>query len=374
MRQLIASAPATDQYEAGTASYTLTVNPSQGEEPGDAIKVTVAEFVAMTGNETGTYELSGEVTEIYQAYNSTYGNISFYINDGTGSVLIFRMACDSELGEGIKVNDRITVQGKPTVYQDKIQMAQGGTCIEYVSAPTLEVSPANITVEADVTTAMFELSCDTGYDITYPEGVVEVLEVHSNETASSTYTVSFPVNETAEPIIYVITVKADAEGFDVEKTVTITQKAASQGGGDDSSDPVTLIVDMDTYVQENSCTISFGNTVKHYKNLTLNDVISMDAEGTGNNGSFWSGVEWRLYQSGKGKVTISAIDGYTIQSVKFNYGTSNGGVLKNESSNVNSDSEVTVNANSITLTVGNTGTKTNGQVKIKEVTVVYQKN
>ena len=352
---ITASAPATDQYEAGTASYTLTVNPSQGEEPGDAIKVTVAEFVAMTGNETGTYELSGEVTEIYQAYNSTYGNISFYINDGTGSVLIFRMACDSELGEGIKVNDRITVQGKPTVYQDKIQMAQGGTCIEYVSAPTLEVSPANITVEADVTTAVFELSCDTGYDITYPEGVVEVSEVHSNETASSTYTVSFPVNETAEPIIYVITVKADAEGFDVEKTVTITQKAASQGGGDEG-EPVTekVVFEQSGY--------SNGEAVSSVQIGAVN--VTFD-KGSNNNAPKYynTGTAIRVY----GGNTFTLASDKTITKVVFTFASGEGSNAISATPGTFSDKTWTGEANSVKFTIGGTS----GHRRIASIEVTY---
>lgn len=217
---------------AGVDPQVVTITQAAYVDPNVVYEVTIAEFNALTGNEIATYQLSGYVTEIYQAYSSQYNNISFYIEDETGKVLIFRMECTDELGSSIKVGDQITVKGKPTMYNNNIQMAQGGTCIAYEAAPTLEVSPADITVDANVTTATFVLSCDKGYDITYPDGVVEVSEEHSNETGSSTYTVEFPANETTAPIKYVITVKADAEGFDVEKTVTITQKAASQGGGE----------------------------------------------------------------------------------------------------------------------------------------------
>ena len=218
-----------------TATYSITVN----EAPAEPVVATIAEFLAAEVNTTVMYKLTGKISDIA---NEEYGN--FTLTDNTVSVYIYGLTKTQQSSNDksfasleLKVGDVVTLV---TVRGEHQGTAQGGGkdtpayYVSHVAAPTLEVSPANITVEADVTTAVFELSCDTGYDITYPEGVVQVSEVHSNETGSSTYTVSFPVNETAEPIIYVITVKADAEGFDVEKTVTITQKAASQGGGDEA--------------------------------------------------------------------------------------------------------------------------------------------
>ena len=94
-----------------------------------------------------------------------------------------------------------------------------------------------------------------------------------------------------------------------------------------------------------------------------------------NEGSFWdSGKQWRIYQTGGGKVTVSAIDGYTIQSVKFTYTVSKTGILKTTSGNLESGTVDTVNSSSVTYTVGNTGSATNGQVRITDVEVVYQAN
>lgn len=192
-----------------------------------------------------------------------------------------------------------------------------------------------------------------------------------DEDIYSEYTGPFPIDEDC-------TVKAYAtkEGLIDSDIVTanLTWVDPNAGGGE-TTEPVTLVVDMDTYVSDNKCTISSGTNVTNYKTLTLDNVISMVAGGTGTNeGSFWSGVQWRLYQSGNGKVTVSATDGYTIQTVKFTYSNSNNGVLKNGSTNVNSGTEVTVNESSITLTVGNTSNKTNGQVRITDVTIVYVAN
>ena len=153
------------------------------------------------------------------------------------------------------------------------------------------------------------------------------------------------------------------------------EKAAE--GGEESKESVTLNVKMSDLVAANGYTVSSGNTVTNYKNLTLDSVISMVAGGTGSNeGSFWSeGKEWRLYQSGGGKVTVSAASGYTIQSVKFTYTVSKTGILKKGSDEVESGSTDTVNSSSVTYTVGNTtSTVSNGQVRITDVEVIYVAN
>lgn len=146
------------------------------------IKKTVAEFLTLTGSETDKYELTGVITEIYQPYSSQYGNISFYINDGTGTVLIFRMTCDSELANAITVGDEITVQGKPTVYNGTIQMAQGGICINHkdsAEAPTITCTENVVTIEAE-----------TGAEIYYTINGDEPTE------ASTKYNAPFSIIET----------------------------------------------------------------------------------------------------------------------------------------------------------------------------------
>ena len=222
------------------------------------------------------------------------------------------------------------------------------------------------------------MSCANPPVITCNDNVVTIT---AEEGASIYYTIDGS-DPTVDSYEYV-------ESFEIDETVTVKAIAVVESrpsslivsklcsyfdpnGGNVPSEPVTLVVDMDQYVSQHSCTISSGNNATNYKTLTLDSNISMIAGGTGQNeGSFWSGVQWRLYQSGNGKVTVSASEGYKIQSVKFVYSNSNNGVLKNGSTNVTSGTEVAVNNSSITLTVGNTSTKTNGQVRITDVTVVY---
>jgi hypothetical protein len=110
-----------------------------------------------------------------------------------------------------------------------------------------------------------------------------------------------------------------------------------------------------------------------YKTVIIDNVITVTAKGGGNTGKYYvNGENWRMYQTGSAKVTITASNGKTIKSVKVSYAIEKGGVLKNGSTTVSSGTVVTVNATSITLTVGNSGSATNGQVRITAIEVIYE--
>ena len=115
-----------------------------------------------------------------------------------------------------------------------------------------------------------------------------------------------------------------------------------------------------------------------YESVTLNSYIIASVTGTPvgnyalNTGKYYtSGTAWRIYQTEDAKLTITAADGKTIISVKISYTVDKTGILTLNGNNVESDTVVTVNANSITFGVGNTGTATNGQVRITAIEVVY---
>ena len=99
----------------GNGGQVIDLDNIEAPEPVEAKKVTVAEFLAAAEDST-IYELTGEITSVT---NTTYGN--FYLNDGTGEVLIYGLCSPS--GEqkywaesGAKVGDTITVQTVRTSY------------------------------------------------------------------------------------------------------------------------------------------------------------------------------------------------------------------------------------------------------------------
>ena len=109
-----------------------------------------------------------------------------------------------------------------------------------------------------------------------------------------------------------------------------------------------------------------------YSNFELDSVISVSSSISGNNGKYYtSGNEYRLYQSDNGTITFSAETGYQILSIKITYTAGNNGCLIFDGVNIPTGTLVEVNADSITFSVGNTGTATNGQAKITAIEVVY---
>ena len=67
----------------------------------------------------------------------------------------------------------------------------------------------------------------------------------------------------------------------------------------------------------------------------------------------------------------SAASGYSLVSVKVSYIAAKTGILTLNNENVESDTVVPATGSSISFSVGNTGTATNGQVKVTAIEVVY---
>ena len=101
--------------------------------------------------------------------------------------------------------------------------------------------------------------------------------------------------------------------------------------------------------------------------------ITVTAKGTSNTGKYdTSGEQWRTYQTESPSITVTAKEGATIKSVKITYATKNTGTLTLNGTAVASGTSVTVNVSTITFSVGNTGTATNGQVNITSIEIVYE--
>ena len=135
----------------------------------------------------------------------------------------------------------------------------------------------------------------------------------------------------------------------------------------DAGTPTTATVSISDYATEKNWVNS-----TQYGTVNIDANITATATGGGNTGKYYtSGTNWRIYQNENPSLTISAAEGYEIQTVKVTYTVSNTGVLTLDGSNVNSETACEVNAASVTFGVGNTGTATNGQVRITAIEVVY---
>jgi hypothetical protein len=116
-----------------------------------------------------------------------------------------------------------------------------------------------------------------------------------------------------------------------------------------------------------------------YAELAVNADVTVSLTATPNNGYgqntgkyYTSDTTWRIYQNETPAITITAAEGKTIVSVKVTYVSNKTGVLLNGDAQIETDAVIEVNANSITLGVGNTDASvTNGQVRITAIEVVY---
>ncbi len=296
-----------------TAEPEAPVEPEEPETPKESAKeMTIPEALEATD---GTKVIvTGTVKEINTAWNEQYNNITVTIVDAEGVTLyIYRMKTN------VKVGDVITVTGEMATYGGSRQIAAGATA-EIISAHTCtEFTDATCTAPKTCTVCGATEGSALGHN--YVEGSCDRCGA-------------------AEP-----------SGDQTTLNVTIADFAAANGW-------------------ENS---------KPYTEFNLNGDISVTAVGTAsgnygvNTGKYYTnGENWRIYQAENPALTITAAEGKTIVSVKITYASQNTGVLTLDGANVESASVVTVNAATVTFSVGNTGTATNGQARITAIEVIYQ--
>lgn len=161
----------------GNGGQVIDLDNVEAPQPSEAKKVTVAEFLAAAEDST-IYELTGEITNVT---NTTYGN--FYLNDGTGEVLIYGLCSPS--GEqkywaesGAKVGDTITVQtvrtsyngtpqGKDAIFVSLVPGEGGSQTPEPADGPYASETPFVCSTD-DSTNAVYSLGATTinGYSAT----------------------------------------------------------------------------------------------------------------------------------------------------------------------------------------------------------------
>lgn len=166
---------------------------------------------------------------------------------------------------------------------------------------------------------------------------------------------------------------AKGASFTFANTTGVTLYAVYADGGGTKE---TITKTMSEIVSENSYTVSSGSNATMYKTLTLNGDITLSTTGDDNCGSFWGtspNNEWRLYQNKSGNAIITAASGCELTGVKFTFSISNTGALFNGSDAMISGTAVSASGTSAEYTVGNSGSATNGQVKITAVEVKYTK-
>ena len=137
--------------------------------------------------------------------------------------------------------------------------------------------------------------------------------------------------------------------------------------GDNDKEHSTASVVIADYADANNWENS-----KAYFNVEIDEKINVSAIGAGNTAKYYtSGEEWRFYQHDNSEFIIGGDYNVIISSVTINYAIEKTGILLYGNSQVKSGDLVTINSREATFSVGNTGEVTNGQVKVREISVNY---
>ena len=107
--------------------------------------------------------------------------------------------------------------------------------------------------------------------------------------------------------------------------------------------------------------------------LELANSVTASVNNNGNNGRVYeNSTQWRLYQADNAVVTVSVTGGNVITSITFTFSVSNGGILKYGNNTLTSGTSVSISSlASVTFNVANSGSATNGQVRVTAISVTY---
>ena len=177
---------------------------------------------------------------------------------------------------------------------------------------------------------------------------------------------------------YVVTLffaqSGEGEG---DSTETPDQPGTGEGGETPDA-PVAGETTVATVVIGDYATANSWANGTAYNTLVIGDVtVTVSGTATGSYGAntgkyYTSNSSWRVYQNEFPPLTFTATEGKTIKSVKITYTAAKTGVLTLGEQQIESDTVVEVNANSVTFSVGNTGTVNNGNIQITAIEVIYE--
>ncbi len=247
---ITASSEETDDYYAGSASYTITVKDSNGpgtsEENPYTVEQARAAIDAGTGV-TGVYA-TGIVSKIVTAYNSKYGNITYDISaDGSTDADQLRVYRGFSYNgdwftseDDIRVGDIVVVYGNLTKYNTTYEFAEGNQLVSLTRTdnridPALAFNPTELNVELGEDFTEPTLTNEFGVAVTYTSSNEEVAEVDEegsltiNGAGTATITASFAGDETylAGEASYTVTVvDPDAPGATQDNPYTVEEAIA----------------------------------------------------------------------------------------------------------------------------------------------------
>ena len=158
----------TDASTEYTAPFTITETTTvkaiayDGQKSSDVVEktfvkmqiLTCAEAVALCTSSTPTteqYIIRGYVSEMIEAFNAQYGNITFWMadtKDGGQVLQAFRVKPVSEVEKGLQVGDYVEVIGSLVLYKNEIPEVNAGGSVEKIADPISGVEDVVVNKQA----------------------------------------------------------------------------------------------------------------------------------------------------------------------------------------------------------------------------------
>lgn len=229
---------------------------------------------------------------------------------------------------------------------------------------------------------------DWGIVVDYDDSVNEINLTTTGQNAKD-FTLWFPVESDHSISDMTLTVTTETKTMTLARTGDITYTAgmvyttemeiADEKWEDAEEEEVTVSVTINDIVADNGYTVSAGTEIGDIvTSIQLDENLIMSTDGSANSGSFWttnSTIDWRLYQTTSANLKFTVPEGYLIKSVKVTYNNNNNGSLYDKGVAMASNTiDENINFPSVEYTVASTNKdKTNGQVRVTAVEVVYYK-
>ena len=359
------AADAAKNLNSEAAIVTVTTEAEPVEQPTEAV-LTVAEFLALTDivpSDATTeeiaaaplYTLTGTITSVT---NTSYGN--FYINDGTGEVLIYGLVGPNGeskywANSGAKVGDDITIKTIRTEYNNAPQ-GKNATFVEVKTPGTLafwsfDATAASFTAAGGEKTIKVDI-----YNATSVVNVTSDNAQFSAVYANGVLTISALENTEFEAVEGNVTVTCGA----LSQVIGVSQAAASSTGGEQTEVTKEL-----QFIAANRTSYDASQQTWEVDGVKL---VNEKGSSTSNVADYVNPA--RFYKSSK--ITVSA-DG-NITTIVFDCNTTAYATALKDSIKTGT---VSVASDKVTVTLDGSSNEyvisslTGGQVRMDSMTVTY---
>ena len=180
----------------------------------------------------GTFKVTGLVTEIDSVYNEQFGNVSFYLSDGTNSILCYRVKGDA--AALVAVGDTITLTGKVKNYMGTIEVVEA-TIDERVAGDPVQPDDKE---EAMVSITFADVANRTEFDSDHQVWEMNGVKITNNQAGSTS-----PVADYYAPARFYKSSELVFEYETAFKKIVITTAGGKCYSSTDTIEGATLTVD-----------------------------------------------------------------------------------------------------------------------------------